>query len=53
MSLLKSNLKKATLGTSDETTPESSSPQKSDFSLETATAGNKDTVSEFDDLFNE
>ena len=50
---IKKQLKKATLGTSDETTPESSSPQKSDFSLETATAGNKDTVSEFDDLFNE
>ena len=36
-----------------ETTPESSSPQKTDFTLETATAGNKDTVSKFDDLFNE
>ena len=36
-----------------ETPPESSSPQKTDFTLETATAGNKDTVSKFDDLFNE
>ena len=33
--------------------PESSSPQKANFTLETATAGNKDTVSKFDDLFNE
>ena len=34
--------------------PESSgSPQKTDFTLETATAGNQDTVSKFDDLFNE
>ena len=36
-----------------ETTPESTSPQKTDFTLETATAGNQDTVSKFDDLFNE
>ena len=36
-----------------ETPPESSSSQKTDFTLETATAGNKDTVSKFDDLFNE
>ena len=36
-----------------ETPPESSSPKKTDFTLETATAGNKDTVSKFDDLFNE
>ena len=28
-------------------------PAKSDFTLETATAENKDTVSKFDDLFNE
>ena len=35
------------------TQPESSSPQKANFTLETATAGNKDTVSKFDDLFNE
>ena len=28
-------------------------PAKSDFTLETATSGNKDTVSKFDDLFNE
>ena len=48
---IKKQLKKATLGTSDETTPESESPQKSDFTLETATAGNQDTVSKFDDLF--
>jgi hypothetical protein len=26
---------------------------KTDFTLETATAGNQDTVSKFDDLFNE
>ena len=39
---------------SESNTPESSgSPQKTDFTLETATAGNKDTVSKFDDLFNE
>ena len=37
----------------EKDTPESSSPQKTDFTLETATAGNKDTVSKFDDLFNE
>ena len=36
-----------------EASPESSSPQKTDFTLETATAGNKGTVSKFDDLFNE
>jgi hypothetical protein len=43
-------------GSADEATPakpESSSPQKTDFTLETATAGNKDKVREFDDLFNE
>jgi len=40
-------------GASVETKPESSSPQKTDFTLETATAGDKDTVSKFDDLFNE
>jgi len=33
--------------------PESLGQQKADFTLETATAGNKDTVSKFDDLFNE
>ena len=39
---------------SESSKPESSgSPQKTDFTLETATAGNKDTVSKFDDLFNE
>ena len=37
----------------DKTLPESLGQQKSDFTLETATAGNKDKVSEFDDLFNE
>ena len=36
-----------------ETTPESLGQQKSDFTLENATAGNQDTVSKFDDLFNE
>jgi len=48
-------------GSGDETTetpakdklPESLGQQKTDFTLETATAGNKDTVSKFDDLFNE
>jgi len=33
--------------------PESLGQQKTDFTLETATAGNKDTVNKFDDLFNE
>ena len=33
--------------------PESLGQQKTDFTLETATAGNKDTVSKFDDLFSE
>ena len=33
--------------------PESLGQNKTDFTLETATAGNKDTVSKFDDLFNE
>ena len=33
--------------------PESLGQQKTDFTLETATVGNKDTVSKFDDLFNE
>jgi len=33
--------------------PESLGQQKTDFTLESATAGNKDTVSKFDDLFNE
>ena len=37
----------------DKTLPESLGQQKSDFTLETATAGNQDTVSKFDDLFNE
>lgn len=32
---------------------EPATPAKSDFTLETATAGNEDTVSKFDDLFNE
>jgi hypothetical protein len=33
--------------------PESLGQQKTDFTLETATAGNKTTVNKFDDLFNE
>ena len=37
----------------DDKLPESLGQQKTDFTLETATAGNKDTVSKFDDLFNE
>jgi hypothetical protein len=37
----------------EEKLPESLGQQKSDFTLETATAGNQDTVSKFDDLFNE
>ena len=37
----------------DTSAPESLGQQKTDFTLETATAGNKDTVSKFDDLFNE
>ena len=51
---IKKQLKKVTLGEDSSTDlPESSSPQTSDFSLENATAGNKDTVGQFDDLFNE
>ena len=46
-------VEESTPAAGSETTPESSSPQKTDFTLETATAGNKDTVSKFDDLFNE
>ena len=37
----------------DKSLPESLGQNKSDFTLETATAGNKDTVSKFDYLFNE
>ena len=37
----------------DTSLPESLGQQKTDFTLETATAGNQDTVSKFDDLFNE
>ena len=37
----------------DNKLPESLGQEKTDFTLETATAGNKDTVSKFDDLFNE
>jgi len=53
---VKKQLKKATLGTSEDSNidtslPESLGQQKTDFTLETATAGNKDTVSKFDDLF--
>ena len=42
-------------GSGDDTpTPAApAAPAKSDFTLETATAENKDTVSKFDDLFNE
>ena len=51
---VKKQLKKATLGEDVGTDlPESLGQQKSDFTLETATAGTKDKVSEFDDLFNE
>jgi len=42
-----------TESTADKSLPESLGQQKTDFTLETATAGNKDTVSKFDDLFNE
>ena len=41
------------LGGSAGVTSKESTPEKSNFTLETATLGNKDTVSEFDDLFNE
>ena len=37
----------------DTKLPESLGQNKTDFTLETATAGNQDTVSKFDDLFNE
>jgi len=37
----------------EKDTPESSNDSSSDFTLENATAGNQDTVSKFDDLFNE
>jgi hypothetical protein len=43
-------------GSEETTTPEAvtpPAPPKTDFTLETATAGSKDKVSEFDDLFNE
>ena len=36
-----------------ETPATPATPTKSDFTLETATAESKDTVSKFDDLFNE
>jgi len=42
-----------TAPSTDDKLPESLGQQKADFTLETATAGNKDTVSKFDDLFNE
>jgi hypothetical protein len=46
--------KQPTEGTkTEDKLPESLGQQKTDFTLETATAGNKDTVSKFDDLFNE
>ena len=45
-------------GSAEETAPAAgaetpTAPPKSDFTLETATSGNQDTVSKFDDLFNE
>ena len=44
-------------GSGEESTPAQAAtppaPAKTDFTLETATAGNQDTVSKFDDLFNE
>ena len=44
-------------GSAEESTPAQAAtppaPAKTDFTLETATAGNQDTVSKFDDLFNE
>ena len=40
-------------GGQDSELPASLGSNKTDFTLETATAGNKDTVSKFDDLFNE
>ena len=43
----------ATDSNTDKTLPESLGQKKTDFTLETATAGNKGTVSKFDDLFNE
>jgi hypothetical protein len=38
---------------SSDTPAAAPAPKQSDFTLETATEGNKDTVSKFDDLFNE
>ena len=40
-------------GSAEDTPAKAEAPVKKDFTLETATAGNKDTVSKFDDLFNE
>ncbi len=40
-------------GGTDATTPSSLGSNKTDFTLETATSGNKGTVDKFDDLFNE
>jgi len=42
-----------TASTTDSSLPESLGQQKTDFTLESATAGNQDTVSKFDDLFSE
>ena len=42
-----------TSNNTDTSLPESLGQQTSDFTLESATAGNQDTVSKFDDLFNE
>jgi len=43
----------STASTTDSSLAESLGQQKTDFTLESATAGNQDTVSKFDDLFNE
>ena len=40
-------------GAVEEAPAKAEAPVKKDFTLETATVGNKDTVSKFDDLFNE
>ena len=40
-------------GAAEDTPAKTEAPVKKDFTLETASAGNKDTVSKFDDLFNE
>ena len=40
-------------GAAEDTPVKTEAPVKKDFTLETASAGNKDTVSKFDDLFND